>query len=385
MKVYLVGGAVRDQLRGVPPRDHDYVVVESSAAELVALGFQQVGTNIPVFIHPETRDEYTLAEGGIEDDLARRDLTINAMAMDQDGKLIDPFGGKKDLELRILKHVSARFAEDPLRVLRVARFKAHNPDFQIATETLLLIQQISTTAGYCQLAGERVFNELREALKAPRPSIFFEVLKDAQGLAPYFLELRALIGVPQVAKYHPEGDCWIHTMMVLDQAAKMTDDLIVRFSALVHDLGKGITPANVLPRHIGHEKAGLALVQKFAQRLFIPNDWLEAALMVTRFHLKIHRIKEMKANTIVQMFYEIDAFRKPWLIDILALACEADEMGKLKTEVHEGKLLKDYYLMVSKVSAADVKTVHQGKDLGVEIRAERIRKLARAMKLPDNI
>ena len=384
MKIYLVGGAVRDQMRGKTPRDHDYVVLESSAEELLARGFQQVGTNLPVFLHPETRDEYTLTESTIEEDLARRDLTINAMAMDQQGNLIDPFGGKKDIEQKLIKHVSSRFSEDPLRVMRVARFKAHNPDYQIDSGTLKLMQQTSASFEYRSLAGERVFNELREALKAKRPSVFFEVLKEARGLEPYFSELKALVGVAQVPKHHPEGDCWVHTMLVLDQAAKISTNLIVRYSALVHDLGKGVTAPDLLPRHIGHEETGLPLVLKMSQRLLIPADWLEAALIVTRFHLKVHRLQEMKASTIVRMFYEMDAFRKPWLVEVLALACEADEGGKLRPDRDEARWLMSYFNVVREIGAAEVSGELKGKALGDEIRAERVRRLARAMKTPNN-
>lgn len=376
MKVYLVGGAVRDKLRGQEPRDKDYVVVGADAQEMIEKGYQKVGQSFEVFLHPKTREEYALSRGKtILDDLKSRDLTINAMAIDENDEIVDPYGGRKDLEQKILRHVSEKFIDDPLRVFRVARFQTYYPDFKIAVETLSLMRKVVKTKVFSETSSERIFHEMKFSLNSTKPSLFFEVLRNVDGLKLFFPELEKLIGVPQVEKYHPEGDCWTHTMLALDYSSKITHDVIIRFCVLVHDLGKGLTPKDILPKHIGHEKRGVDLVKKFCQRLRIPKKWEEASIVVTEFHLKLHRIMEMNPKSIVRMFYEMDAFRKPDLIKILTQACEADEMGKFNEEYSQGKVFGEYFNLVRGVSAKDVKKDLKGKALGCEIRSERVRRL----------
>lgn len=379
MKFFLVGGAVRDKLMGVDPKDRDYVVVNGSAEELKKLGLDEVGQKFPIFIHPKTRDEYALArKETLEEDLSHRDLTMNAIAESRDGKLIDPFGGINDIQNKIIRHVVPGFAEDPLRVFRVARFATKYADFTIAPETIELMKEVVQTPEFLQIAPERVFNELKLALSYEQPSRFFKVLKEVGGLRHFFEEIAQLIDVPQNEKYHPEGDAFIHTMLVLDHASILSVDLKVRFSALVHDLGKGATPKKTLPKHIGHEARGIDLVKRISRRLLIPNDWLELALIVTKQHLKVHRLQEMKASTIVDMFYEMDAFRKPYLVNQLALACNADNLGKLRKDYPQGNLLKEYFEVI-KVSPHFPSQL-QGRAIADEIRLQRIQSLKSHLK-----
>lgn len=381
METYLVGGAVRDKLMGITPRDSDHVIIGATSEELKQLGYQEVGKSFNVFLHPETKEEYALPRGeDLVEDLSHRDLTINAMAMNEHGALVDPFHGSRDIEEKTLRHVSSHFADDLLRVYRIMRFKAQFPDFTIAPETQALLKDLVKTSEFKNVDPERVFLEMRKALGTPKPSLFFEGLKDMGALTPLFSELEALIDVPQNPVYHPEGDAWTHTMLVLDQGAKVTYELPVRYSCLVHDLGKGITPKKILPKHIGHEESGLKLVKDFGKRFRIPNEWLEASMVVTKFHLKVHRLKEMKASTIVRMFYEMDAFRKPHLVNILAQAAEADEMGKLKDKGEAESDLEAYFSIVRDVSSKDVVIQKQGKEVGEAIREERIRRLQAFIK-----
>lgn len=361
---------------GRSPKDLDYVVVNGTEEELINRGLTKIGSNFPIFIDPQTRAEYAFARGeSLEEDLKRRDLTINAMAMDEDGKIIDPFDGRRDLKKKILRHVSDHFAEDPLRVLRIARFKAHLPEFEIHPDTLDYLREISQSDAYQNILGERIFTELRLALNCQRPSYFFEVLKSIGGLRPHFKELADLVNVPQNPQYHPEGDCWVHTMLVLDQAARISADPRIRYSALVHDLGKGVTPKKILPKHIGHEETGVKLVQNLSLRLFIPNDWTETAVVVTRFHLRVHRIDEMKASSIVRMFYEMDAFRRSHLIPLLARACEADDMGKLKEHVSQGKKLEAAFEAIRVIDKDALDPKLEGRAYGEALRAARVKKL----------
>lgn len=377
MKVYLVGGAVRDELLGKLPKDKDYVVTDSSPAEMLQLGYLQVGQSFSIFLNPKSREEYALARGdSLVEDLKRRDLTINAMALSEEGELIDPFHGQSDIKNKILRHVSSAFAEDPLRIFRIARFKALNPDFEIAEETSALIKNLVHTKEFKQLSTERIFTEMKLALKTKTPSVFFQTLLTLNALEYHFPELHELIGVPQRAEYHPEGDAWIHTLLVLDHAAALCPSLPVRYSALVHDLGKGVTPHKELPRHIGHEEAGLPLVKRMSKRLKVPNEWLEAALVVTRFHLRVHRIFEMKASSIVRMLYEMDAFRKPYLVKTLALCCEADDMGKLKESAPQGHYLEECFEKIREIPMDEINPSLIGKAIGDEIRAKRVRRLA---------
>jgi tRNA nucleotidyltransferase (CCA-adding enzyme) len=376
MKIYAVGGAVRDKILGLKPKDFDYLIFDSSPEEMIRHGFFQVGISFPIFIHPKTKHEYAFPRGStLEEDLSRRDLTINSMALDENENLIDPHGGAKDLENKILRHTSSAFAEDPFRVYRLFRFQARFPHFTVAPETLDLARGIVKTSEFKDLSPERLIKELGIVLSLPKPSIFFEGLKSIGALSVFFPELEALIDVPQSEKYHPEGDAWIHTMMVLDCASDLSSDLLVRYAALVHDLGKGITPKEILPRHLGHETSGMELVEEMGERISAPNDWTEAALVVTRFHLRVHRLEEMKASSIVRMFYEMDAFRKPHLVEILSLACKADEMGKLKDQGAAADLLSLYFGSIKNISFKDLKPGLEGKAIGEEIRAERVRVL----------
>ncbi|MCK5641508.1 MAG: multifunctional CCA addition/repair protein, partial [Gammaproteobacteria bacterium] len=346
MKIYLVGGAVRDQLLGLTVKDHDWVVVGSTPEQMQAKGYQTVGKDFPVFLHPKTHEEYALArterksapgykgfivhaepDVSLEQDLARRDLTINAIAQDEDGNLTDPYNGQQDIKDKILRHVSPAFTEDPVRVLRIARFAARF-GFTIADETKQLIQQMVEAKELDHLVPERVWQELEKALATPQPSLFFMALREAGALATLFPEVDKLFGVPQVAKWHPEIDTGIHVMMVIDQAAKLSDEIIVRFAALCHDLGKGTTAKDILPHHYGHEIRSVKLSKVLCQRLRVPKDIANFALKFAEYHTHIHLIFEMKAATILKVIEALDAFRKPELFNYFLLAGEADSRGR---------------------------------------------------------
>ena len=323
MKTYLVGGAVRDTLLQRDVSERDWVVLGATPEQMQALGYQQVGKDFPVFLHPKTKDEYALArterktgtgytgfsfdtstEVTLEEDLLRRDLTVNAMAMDENGDLIDPFNGQQDLNNRILRHVSDAFIEDPLRVFRVARFAARYAQygFQVADETIQLMQQIVNSGELQSLSAERVWKETERSLQEPNPEVFFETLKSCGALKTWFSELDALWGVPNPPKYHPEVDTGIHTMLVLQQAAKLSNKLAVRFAALTHDLGKALTDRNKWPSHHGHEKLGIAPLTQLCQRLKVPNECKELALLTCEFHGHVHKAKELKPSTILTLF-----------------------------------------------------------------------------------
>lgn len=354
MQIYQVGGAVRDELLGFDVKDRDWVVVGATPEQMTALGYKAVGRDFPVFIHPETGEEYALArterktgpgytgfafdtseEVTLEQDLKRRDITINAIARDGNGNLIDPFNGRKDLEEKIIRHVSAAFVEDPLRVLRAARFAAQF-NFAIAGETQSLLKDISATDELETLAPERVWTETEKALQTAQPRRYFEVLRECAALAKLFPEIDRLFGVPQPERHHPEIDSGVHTLMVLEQATAIAGDPEVRFAALVHDLGKGTTPQQVLPKHHGHEERGVALINNLCDRLRIPNRYRDLAVLVSRYHLDCHRINEMKATTVLRKLEGLDAFRRPERFDRFLLACEADARGR------KGKELEDY-------------------------------------------
>ncbi|MEY6432622.1 multifunctional CCA addition/repair protein [Thioalkalicoccus limnaeus] len=349
MKAYLVGGAVRDRLLGRPVTERDYVVVGATPDQLTALGFQQVGRDFPVFLHPETKDEYALArterkigpgyhgfvvhaapDVTLEQDLARRDLTINALAEDEQGRLIDPHGGQADLAARILRHVSPAFAEDPLRILRVARFAARfaSLGFQVADESMDLMRDMVAAGEVEALVPERVWQELAKALGEPRPSVFFTTLRACGALARLWPEIDRLFGVPQPAKWHPEIDTGLHTMMVVDQAARLSDDIGVRFAALTHDLGKGSTPAEMLPSHHGHEARSHALVWALCERFRVPHRIRDLALITARLHGKVHKLDELRPATVVDLLEEADAFRRPERFAQMLIACEADYRGR---------------------------------------------------------
>ena len=350
MQIYLVGGAVRDELLGLPARERDWVVVGARPEDLLARGFKPVGKDFPVFLHPQTGEEYALArterktgpgyrgfetlfapDVTLEQDLERRDLTINAIAKDPDsGVLIDPFGGQRDLRERTLRHVSSAFVEDPVRVLRVARFAARFAPlgFRVAPETVDLMREIASRGELDALVSERVWQETQRALEMPAPARFFEVLREANALPAIFPELHALFGVPQPERWHPEIDTGVHTLMVLEQAAKLSEDPVVRFAALTHDLGKGTTPPSEWPRHIAHEQRGVALVEGLCDRLRIPNAYRELAVLVSRYHLDAHRVTELRDNTLLELLERLDAFRRPARFEQWVLACEADARGR---------------------------------------------------------
>ena len=347
MKIYAVGGAVRDELLGLPVADRDYVVVGATPEEMVAQRFRPVGKDFPVFLHPKTHEEYALArterktargykgfqvfaapEVTLEEDLARRDLTINAIAKDEAGQFIDPYGGTADLKAGILRHVSPAFVEDPVRVLRVARFAARF-GFSIAPETLALMREMAANGEVDALVPERVWQELSRGLMENTPSRMFLALRECGALARILPELDALFGVPQTEQYHPEIDTGVHVMMVVDYAAAQSYDLPVRFAALTHDLGKGTTPCTEWPRHIGHEERSFELVKAVCQRLRVPNECRELALVVARFHGVPLRAFELRPETLLKLLLETDALRQPWRFEAFLLACTADCCGRL--------------------------------------------------------
>lgn len=347
MKIYQVGGAVRDSLLGLPVKDRDYVVVGATPEQMTALGYRPVGKDFPVFLHPETQAEYALARTErkiargyrgfqvqaqpsvtLEQDLARRDLTINAIAMAENGELIDPFSGRADLDNRILRHISPAFVEDPVRILRVARFAARFTEFTVAPETMRLMQEMVAGGEVDALVAERVWQELARGLMARQPSRMFAVLRESGALQKILPELDRLWGVPQPARYHPEIDTGVHVMMVVDYAAAQHYPLAVRFAALTHDLGKGTTPREILPRHIGHEARSAALLKDVGQRLRVPNDCKALAHIVARYHGKVHRIMEMRADVIMRLLQHTDALRQPERFQLFLQACESDSRGR---------------------------------------------------------
>ena len=347
MKTYVVGGAVRDELLGLPVQDHDHVVVGATPDEMVALGFTPVGKDFPVFLHPKTHEEYALArterktapgykgfvfhaanDVTLEEDLARRDLTINAMARAEDGAIIDPFDGRADLRDRTFRHVSAAFAEDPVRILRVARFAARFTDFRVAPETNALMQKMVREGEVDALVPERVWQELARGLMESKPSRMFEVLRECGALARILPELDVLWGVPQPPQHHPEVDTGVHVMMVIDYAAQHGYGLPIRCAALMHDLGKGVTPPSEWPRHHGHEAHSVALVEQVCKRLKIPNDCRDLARMTAREHGNVSRALELRPNTIVKLLERCDAFRKPQRFIDMLHASECDHRGR---------------------------------------------------------
>ncbi|HEK0653480.1 TPA: multifunctional CCA addition/repair protein [Proteus mirabilis] len=353
MKIYLVGGAVRDQLLNLPVKDRDWVVVGATPETLLQQGYQQVGKDFPVFLHPDTHEEYALArterksgsgytgftcyatpDVTLEDDLQRRDLTINAIAYSAKGEYIDPYHGIDDIHAKLLRHVSDAFSEDPLRVLRVARFAARFAPlgFTIAPETMSLMQEMTNSGELNALTAERVWKETEKALHSQAPQVYFEILHQCGALKILFPEINALFGVPAPKKWHPEIDTGIHTMMVLAMASRLTDDIAVRFSALCHDLGKGVTPVENWPHHHGHGPAGVPLVEALCQRYRIPNQIRDLAKLAAKYHDHLHRIEKMRPSKIIRLFDAIDAWRKPERIDQLAIISEADARGRQGAE-----------------------------------------------------
>jgi tRNA nucleotidyltransferase (CCA-adding enzyme) len=348
MKVYSVGGAVRDRLLGLDVNDHDWVVVGATPAQMLDAGYTQVGQDFPVFLHPQTRDEYALArterKSGpgyrgfevhadasvtLEEDLARRDLTINAIAQGDDGSLIDPFDGQRDLRAGVLRHVSPAFAEDPVRILRLARFAARWPQFTVAPETIALCAQMVAAGEADELVAERVWQELARGLMEVQPSRLFAVLRDCGALARVLPEVERLWGVPQPEQHHPEVDTGVHLMLVLDTAARLAAPLPVRWACLVHDLGKGSTPRGEWPRHIAHEARSARLAERVAERLRVPGDCRELGAVVAREHGNIHRSESLDAAATLRLLERCDALRRPERFDQALLACECDARGRL--------------------------------------------------------
>jgi len=397
VEVYIVGGAVRDKILQIDTVDRDYVVVGSSVEEMVSLGYKPVGKDFPVFLHPKTKDEYALARTErktakgyhgfdfytdpsitLEEDLCRRDLTINAIAEGADGSLIDPFNGLDDIKSRILRHVSPAFAEDPVRILRVARFAARFAAFGfiVAEETIQLMQNMVDNGEADALVAERVWQEFERALAEPQPEVFFQVLRDCGALQRLFPEINNLFGVPQPEKWHPEIDSGVHTMMVLQQAARITDDIAVRYAALVHDLGKGITPKEELPSHKKHEARGIPLVKSLCERMKVPKLIRELALAVTEYHLHYHKIGEMKNTSIVKFFNNLDAYRRPERFQQFLLACEADSRGRTgyeNTLPEQVGLCQNYFNATQAVAVADiVKAGYKGKAIAEQLYRKRL-------------
>ena len=408
MKTFLVGGAVRDRLLGLPPGDRDHVVVGETQESMLAAGFKPVGRDFPVFLHPDTGEEYALARTErksarghrgfvvdadpsvtLEDDLVRRDFTINAIAQDEHGALVDPYGGARDLEARVLRHVGPAFAEDPLRVLRAARFMARFAPlgFTVAEETLALMRTMVDSGELAELVPERVWQELSRALAAPQPSAFLRTLRDCGALRAVLPEVDALYGVPQRAEFHPEIDTGVHTELVCDMAATLApgDDL-VGFAALTHDLGKAITPAEELPKHIQHERRGLVPLRELCARLRVPTAHRELAVLACREHLNVHRLFELRDDTVHDLLARCDVFRKPERIARIALVCEADKRGRAgladRDYPQAAELLRLHAAAMS-IRGADVaRDGLDGPELGEVLRQARIAAI-RAARMRD--
>jgi tRNA nucleotidyltransferase (CCA-adding enzyme) len=400
-KTWLVGGAVRDHLLGIPIKDRDWVITGATPEILLQQGFKPVGNDFPVFLHPQTSEEHALArterktargyhgfqfhaapDVTLEDDLARRDLTINAMAEDSDGTLVDPFGGHADLRARLLRHVSPAFGEDPVRILRVARFAARFAPlgFTVAEETQQLMTDMVAAGEVDALVPERVWQETVRALGEPAPQRFFEVLRECGALAILFPEIDRLFGVPQPAKHHPEIDCGIHTLMVLQQAVKLSAEPEVRFAALTHDLGKGVTPPDILPSHHGHEAHSRMLVTQLCERLRVPNRFRELAEHVAEHHGHIHKAKELRPQTILKVLEATDAFRKPERFAQLLLACEADATGRLGFEEQPYPQADLFRKALEVCQQVDVQTIVRAGFKGIQIREETHRQRVHAIQ-----
>jgi len=399
MQVYLVGGAVRDHLLGHPYHEKDYVVVGATPAQMLDLGYQPVGKDFPVFLHPQTKEEYALArterKSGtgyhgfefhtdvsvtLEQDLIRRDLTINAMAMDDAGQVYDPYGGQQDLEKRILRHVSDAFVEDPLRVLRIARFAARytSAGFVIADETLALMQRLTESGELNALTPERVWKETSRALSERHADVYFEVLRECGALKVLFPEIDALYGIPQRPEYHPEIDCGIHTMMSLQQACRQNYSLDVRFAVLVHDLGKALTPVEELPRHIMHEERGIKPVNELCDRLKVPTYTKQLALAVCKEHLKCHQAFNLKPGTLWRLLQRLDVLRRPERVEAFVQACECDSRGRLGLEDRaypQAQYVLDAMQTVRAIKAQDLPADIQGPDIGEMLIERRIQAL----------
>ncbi|UPQ88399.1 multifunctional CCA addition/repair protein [Vibrio sinaloensis] len=397
MQRYLVGGAVRDQLLNIDVYDQDWVVVGATPDELIALGYTPVGKDFPVFLHPKTKQEHALArterktssgytgfdcyfapDVTLEQDLERRDLTINAMAQDQYGNIVDPFNGQADLQDRLLRHVSDAFIEDPLRVLRVARFaaKLHHLGFTVAPETLELMREISHSGELEHLTPERVWQEWHKSLSTRNPQIFLDVLKQCDALKIVLPEIDALFGVPQPEKWHPEVDTGVHTLLVAKQAALLSDSLPVRFASQVHDLGKGITPESEWPSHKLHCHTGLKLIKKLCERIRVPNEFKELALMVCEQHSNIHRAAELRPETKLKVLNKFDVWRKPDRLEDILLCCMADSRGRTgygQIEYPQKVLFEQAYRAALSVNVQDIiKDGYTGADIRAEMEKRRV-------------
>lgn len=397
MNIYLVGGAVRDKLLKLPIKDRDWVITGATPKDMLNQGFSPVGKDFPVFLHPETHEEYALARTErktaagyhgfqfyadskvtLEEDVKRRDLTINALAEDKDGKLIDFVNGQKDLDDRILRHVSPAFAEDPVRILRIARFAARFAPlgFRIADETMQLMKNMVKQGEVDALVAERVWQEMSRALSEPAPEVFIETLRDCGALKILFPEIDRLFGVPQPEEHHPEIDTGIHTMMVLQQACLLTDDPMVRFAALTHDLGKGTTKKDILPHHYGHEERGYYLVKKLCKRYRIPNQYRQLAEITARYHTHVHRAFEVKAKTLLKVLNLTDAFRKPDRFQQFLLACIADSHGRPGFENYDYQQAPYLSSLRNKAATVDVQKIikdgYENEQISVELHRRRI-------------
>lgn len=410
MKIYLVGGAVRDQLLNYPVKEKDWVVVGATVNEMLKLGYQQVGKDFPVFLHPDTKDEHALArterntapgyrgfevhaspDVTLEEDLIRRDLTINAIAKDEAGNIVDPYNGQKDLELKLLRHVSEAFSEDPVRILRVARFAARyaHLGFTVADETRQLMQQMVKNGEADALVAERVWQEFNKALNERNPEVFIQVLRDCHALKIILPEIDALFGVPQPIEHHPEIDTGIHTLMVLHQASLLTKEPATRFAALCHDLGKALTPEENWPSHHGHEALGIKPVRELCSRLRIPNNFRELACITAEFHLHVHRAFEIKKSTLLKTIEKVDGMRKPERYEQFLIACTADIRGRPGYEDHPYPQANYYREALKIIKSVDIQAFKEagleGKEMANAIHTARQSALNKLLTMPENI
>ena len=405
MQTYLVGGAVRDQLLNYPFIEKDWVVVGATVNEMLKLGYQQVGKDFPVFLHPDTKEEHALArterktapgysgfnihaspEITLEEDLQRRDLTINAIAQDSDGNIIDPYNGQADLDNKVLRHVSDAFCEDPVRVLRVARFAARyaHLGFTVAEETMQLMKTMVLKKEVDALVAERVWQEMQKALGEKNPEEFIKVLKECGALKRILPEIDILFGIPQPEKYHPEIDTGIHTLMALQQACILSNDKTVRFAALCHDLGKGATAKETWPSHHGHEQLGVDIIKATCKRLKVPNDFKDLAVITSNYHLHVHKVFELNPKTIIKVLERADAFRKPERFNLFLLACQADFQGRKSFEDREYPQTEFMQKALNSVKNIDIQAFKEmglkGQDMAEAIRKARIATISKLEK-----
>jgi tRNA nucleotidyltransferase (CCA-adding enzyme) len=405
MDIYLVGGAVRDKLLNREFNEQDWVVVGGTVEALEKLGYRKVGKSFPVFLHPDSGEEYALArtetktgpgyhgfevyagtDVTLEEDLQRRDLTINAIAADSDGNLTDPWGGRADLDARILRHVSDAFREDPLRVLRVARFAAslHDLDFSIAPETMALMREITASGEVAALTPERVWKETEKALSTRHPDIYLQTLRDCGALQVIFPEIDVLFGIPQPEKWHPEIDTGIHVLLVMQMAAKLSDSIAVRFAAMVHDLGKGTTKKEWWPSHRDHERRGAELIKQLSERLGIPNNCRDLAVQVARYHTHVHRALELRPDTVMRVLQEVDAFRRPERFEEFLLTCEADARGRTGLEdapYHQADIMRAAFTAATTVDNAAIKAQGlEGPAFGEALKTLRTTAVSKALQ-----